>query len=98
MSCLQKGTAIQSRRLSEYNCYASMVLWSPLETSLTQHLLLRNLSGKRMKSARSNINAVFGHFLMHVSWTALQEVKFREKYMSCLFKFSNCIVCVAVVV
>ena len=26
MSCLQRGTAIQSRRLSEYSCYAPMVL------------------------------------------------------------------------
>ena len=26
MSCLQRGTVIQSRRLSEYRCFAPMVL------------------------------------------------------------------------
>ena len=57
LSCLQSGTAIQSRRLSEYSCYAPMVLRGPR----THIWLLKNLSGKPNSVCKiAIVDAVFG--------------------------------------
>ena len=59
-SCLQRVTAIQNRRLSEYNCYVHGTQGPPGNKFDLASAVIRKLSDKRMKLPRSNINAVFG--------------------------------------
>ena len=83
MSCLRKGTVIQSRRLSEYRCYATLVVKGHRKLDLASVVEEPVSPTDKVCQIIANIDSVFGqmsciwsvrvhrfrHFKMHVSWT-----------------------------